>query len=61
MKSNSMINAGEKFIRLMGERDAVLLDTEMVLGHPDLGYTGQPDKVWLVMNKEKTGFWYGYN
>ena len=56
MKSNSMINAGEKFIRLMEERDAVLLDTEMVLGHPDLGYTGQPDKVWLVMNKEKTGF-----
>src|SRR5210317_2535322 len=45
MKSNSMINAGEKFIRLMEERDAVLLDTEMVLGHPDLGYTGQPDKV----------------
>tara|TARA_B110000858_G_scaffold55761_1_gene64794 strand:+ start:6381 stop:7238 length:858 start_codon:yes stop_codon:yes gene_type:complete len=56
MKSNSMINAGEKFIKLMGDRDAVLLDTEMVLGHPDLGYTGQPDKVWLVMNKEKTGF-----
>lgn len=56
MKSNSMINAGEKFLKLMGERDAVLLDTEMVLGHPDLGYTGQPDKVWLVMNKEKTGF-----
>ena len=21
----------------------------MVLGHPDLEYTGQPDKVWLVM------------
>jgi len=56
MKSNSMINAGEKFIKLMNERDAVLLDTEMVLGHPDLGYTGQPDKVWLVMNKDKTGF-----
>lgn len=56
IKSNSMINAGEKFIKLMGDRDAVLLDTEMVLGHPELGYTGQPDKVWLVMNKEKTGF-----
>jgi hypothetical protein len=56
MKSNSMINAGEKFIKLMVDRDAVLLDTEMVLGHPELGYTGQPDKVWLVMNKEKTGF-----
>lgn len=56
IKSNSMINAGEKFIKLMVDRDAVLLDTEMVLGHPELGYTGQPDKVWLVMNKEKTGF-----
>tara|TARA_R110000796_G_scaffold87913_3_gene189332 strand:+ start:3690 stop:4544 length:855 start_codon:yes stop_codon:yes gene_type:complete len=56
MKSNSMINAGDKFLKLMKERDAVLLDTEMVLGHPDLGYTGQPDKVWLVMNKEKNGF-----
>lgn len=56
VKSNSMIKAGEKFLKLMGEREAVLLDTEMVLGHPELGYTGQPDKVWLVMNKEKTGF-----
>lgn len=56
IKSNSMIKAGEKFLKLMEERDAVLLDTEMVLGHPDLGYTGQPDKCWLVMNKEKTGF-----
>ena len=56
IKSNSMIKAGEKFLKLMEERDAVLLDTEMVLGHPDLGYTGQPDKCWLVMNKGKTGF-----
>jgi hypothetical protein len=56
IKSNSMIKAGEKFLKLMEERGAVLLDTEMVLGHPELGYTGQPDKVWLIMNKEKTGF-----
>src|SRR6056300_1940409 len=56
IRSNSMIKAGEKFLKLMEEREAVLLDTEMVLGHPELGYTGQPDKVWLVMNKEKTGF-----
>lgn len=56
VKSNSMIKAGEKFLKLMKEREAVLLDTEMVLGHPELGYTGQPDKVWLVMNKENTGF-----
>jgi hypothetical protein len=27
----------------------MLIDTEMVLGHPELGYTGQPDKVWLVV------------
>jgi hypothetical protein len=40
----------------MEERGAVLLDTEMVLGDPELGYTGQPDKVWLMMNKDKTGF-----
>jgi len=56
IRSNSMIKAGEKFLKLMKERGAVLLDTEMVLGHPELGYTGQPDKVWLIMNKEKTGF-----
>ena len=56
LRSNSMINAGEKFLKLMEERGAYLLDTEMVLGHPELGYTGQPDKVWLIMNKDKTGF-----
>src|SRR6056300_1827577 len=56
IRSNSMIKAGEKFLKLMEEREAVLLDTEMVLGHPELGYTGQPDKCWLVMNKEQTGF-----
>jgi len=56
MKGDAMINAGKKYIDLMEERGAVLLDTEMVLGDPELGYTGQPDKVWLIMNKEKTGF-----
>lgn len=56
IKSNSMIKAGEKFLKLMKERGAVLLDTEMVLGHPELGYTGQPDKTWLIMNQEQTGF-----
>lgn len=56
MKSNSMITAGNKFLKVMDERGAVLLDTEMVLGHPELGYTGQPDKCWLMMNREKTGF-----
>lgn len=56
MKSNSMVEAGEKFLDLMENRGAVLLDTEMVLGDPELGYTGQPDKVWLMMNRDKTGF-----
>jgi hypothetical protein len=28
----------------------------MVLGHPELEYTGQPDKVWLMMNRDKTEF-----
>jgi hypothetical protein len=51
-----MINAGTKYLKLMNERNTVLLDTEIVLGHPELGYTGQPDKVWVVENKQKTGF-----
>lgn len=54
LTSDSMITAGKDFLQLMIERGAVLLDTEIVLGDPDLGYTGQPDKVWLIMNKEKT-------
>ena len=56
MKGDAMINAGKKFIDLMEERGAVLLDTEMVLGDPELGYTGQPDKIWLMMNRAKTEF-----
>lgn len=55
MKGDSMVAAGNRFLKLMKERNAVLLDTEIVLGDPELGYTGQPDKVWLVENKEKTG------
>jgi hypothetical protein len=51
-----MINAGTNYLKLMKERGAVLLDTEIVLGDPELGYVGQPDKVWLIMNKEKTEF-----
>jgi len=49
--SNSMIDAGNKFIELMHQRGAVLLDTEMVLGDNELGYVGQPDKFWLMLNK----------
>jgi hypothetical protein len=56
MKGDAMINAGKKYVDLMEERGAVLLDTEMVLGDPELGYTGQPDKIWLMMNKAKTEF-----
>jgi hypothetical protein len=56
MKGDKMISAGKEYLDLMEKRGAVLLDTEMVLGHPDLGYTGQPDKVWLIMNRNKTDF-----
>ena len=55
-KSDAMIEAGKNFLDLMFERGAILLDTEMVLGDPEEGYTGQPDKVWLMMNKLKTDF-----
>jgi len=55
-KSDNMIAAGKNFLDLMLERGAVLLDTEIVLGDPEEQYTGQPDKVWLMMNKEKNGF-----
>ena len=56
LKGDSMIHAGDKYLKLMSERNTELLDTEIVLGHPELGYTGQPDKVWIVENKQKTGF-----
>jgi len=56
MKGDNMIAAGNKYLKLMEERGAVLLDTEMVLGDPELGYTGQPDKIWLIMNRDKTEF-----
>lgn len=49
---DEMIKAGKKFIDLMHSRGAVLLDTEMVLGSPNLGYTGQPDKTWLMIGKD---------
>lgn len=53
-KSENMIKAGKDFLDLMLERGGVLLDTEIVLGDPEEQYTGQPDKVWLMMNKDKT-------
>ena len=56
LKGDSMVSAGTAYLNLMVDRGAVLLDTEIVLGDPELGYTGQPDKVWLIMNKEQTEF-----
>jgi hypothetical protein len=53
LKGDSMINAGNNYLKLMRERGAELLDTEIVLGDPGLGYTGQPDKVWLIEGKDK--------
>lgn len=52
LKGDSMINAGTNYLKLMKERGAELLDTEIVLGDPSLGYTGQPDKVWLIEGKD---------
>jgi hypothetical protein len=56
MKGDAMISAGKKYLDLLHERNCVLLDTEMVLGHPILGFTGQPDKIWLVENRDKTDY-----
>ena len=56
MKSDNMIFAGKRYLELMESRNVVLLDTEMVLGDPELGYTGQPDKVWLTYNKTGDDF-----
>jgi len=55
-KGDSMVNAGIEYLKLMEKRGAVLIDTEMVLGHPELGYVGQPDKMWLMKNKENNGY-----
>lgn len=56
IRSDNMIKAGRDFMDKMHERGAVLLDTEMVLGDPELKYVGQPDNSWLMMNKSKTDF-----
>lgn len=56
MKSDKMILAGKRYIDLLEKRNVVLLDTEMVLGDPELGYTGQPDKVWITQNKSGDDF-----
>jgi hypothetical protein len=56
LKGDSMVSAGTNFLELMKERGAVLLDTEIVLGCNEFGYVGQPDKFWLIMNREGTEF-----
>jgi hypothetical protein len=56
MKGDNMIVAGKKYLKLMEDRGAVLIDTEMILGDPELLYVGQPDKVWLIMNRNKTEY-----
>ena len=53
---NAMIDAGHNFIRSMHRNGWVLLDTEMVLGSPELEYTGQPDKVWVRFIDGVLGF-----
>jgi hypothetical protein len=49
-----MVSAGTNFLEIMKERGALLLDTELILGDNEFGYTGAPDKVWLIENKDKT-------
>jgi hypothetical protein len=56
LKGDSMVHAGSKYLNLMLERGAHLLDTEIVLGDNELGYVGQPDKIWLIENKDKNDF-----
>jgi hypothetical protein len=56
VRSDKMIEAGKKFIDIMHERGAVLVDTEMVMGDPTLGYVGQSDNTWIMLNREKTDF-----
>ena len=51
-----MIEAGKNFIQLMHDRGAYLLDTEVVLGSPEIEAVGQADKFWLIENKQKTDF-----
>jgi hypothetical protein len=55
MKSDNMIIAGNRFLELMSQRGAVLVDTEVVMGSEELGYCGQGDSLWVIENKNKDG------
>lgn len=52
--SDHMIKHGQDFYEKMIKNGAVLIDSEVVMGDPELGFTGQADKVWIVANKDKT-------
>ena len=54
LRSDSMVSAGTDFLETMKKRGAILLDTELILGDDEYGYTGAPDKMWLIENKDKT-------
>lgn len=56
VKSDKMINAGNKYIDLMHERGAVLLDTEMIIGDNEDELVGQADKVWVMSKGKEIGF-----
>lgn len=48
---DNMIIAGKKFLNLMKQRGAVLLDTEIVMGSIRDNYVGQCDNGWIMLNK----------
>jgi len=57
VKSDKMISAGRDYLNMMmKDRGAVLLDTEMIMGHPEEGYVGQCDNAWLMMTRDATDF-----
>jgi hypothetical protein len=53
--SENMIEAGKKFLQTMDDRGCILIDTETVLGSPELGYVGMPDKWWILPMKDYYG------
>lgn len=55
-KSDNMIVAGTEYIELMKSRGCMLIDTEVVMGCPQL--VGQLDKVWLVVAKNGVVGWF---
>lgn len=56
LDSDNMIKAGKEFLALMEKRGCVLIDTEVVLGSPALGYVGQGDNLWLCPTKDGNSF-----